>query len=166
MKKNLKILLLRHGEAERDAHTDALRPLSPRGRAEVSDTVVRLVGLSLPAPRIFVSPLLRARQTGEIVAEIWNLPVPVMLEGITPDDDPREAAQIIARHCRAGETPVFATHMPLIASVTAWLESGRLNQAGHVPTGGAILLGGEVVGPGMMRVERRIFPGESDTGRQ
>lgn len=161
-----RLVLLRHGEAERHAATDDLRPLSPRGREEVASTAAHLAGLSLQSPRIFVSTLLRARQTGEIVAGMLNLPAPAMLDGITPDDDPRLAARVIAGHCRAGMTPVFATHMPLVALLAGWLENGSLTGPASVPTAGAIVMAGEVVGPGQMRIERRIYPEEGVPARR
>ena len=57
-------------------------------------------------------------------------------------------------------TPVVATHMPLIAGLIAWLEQGSLQHATPVVTAGAVLLEGEMVGPGLMKAVWRIAPGD------
>lgn len=157
---NVRLLLVRHGEAERRAATDELRPLSTHGRAEVGATAARLVAAGLVGPRIYASSLLRARQTADIIAGVLGSEAPLMLDGITPDDDPRRAARVLSPLCLPGMTPVVATHMPLIAGLIAWLEQGSLQHATPVVTAGAVLLEGEMVGPGLMKAVWRIAPGD------
>lgn len=67
----MRLGLLRHADAERVGglvRDDADRPLSPRGRdqARRSAELLRAAGVSFD--RLFVSPLMRAVQTAEIVA--------------------------------------------------------------------------------------------------
>lgn len=155
----LRLLLVRHGEAERRAATDELRPLSLHGRAEVGSVAEQLRGSALVGPRVYCSTLLRARQTADIIADTLGVDAPRMLDGITPDDDPRRALKVLAPLCLPGVTPVVATHMPLIAGLVAWLEDGSLQHVIPVVTAGAILLEGDLVGPGLMSPVWRLAPG-------
>lgn len=80
-------LLLRHGETEANAQeiicgkTDL--PLTPRGRDQAARTADFLA--LLPLTRIVSSPLLRARQTAQAVAERTGL-TPELLPGLAERD--------------------------------------------------------------------------------
>lgn len=154
----LRLLLVRHGEAERRAVTDELRPLSLHGRAEVGSVAEKLRAAGLVGPRVYCSTLLRARQTADTIAGMLCVDAPLMLDGITPDDDPRRALKVLAPLCVPGITPIVATHMPLIAGLVAWLEEGSLQHLIPVVTAGAILLEGDLVGPGLMSPVWRLAP--------
>lgn len=156
----LRLLLVRHGEAERRAASDELRPLSLHGRAEVGLVAEKLGAVGLVGPRVYCSTLLRARQTADIIAGALGVDAPLMLDGITPDDDPRRALKVLAPLCVPGVTPIVATHMPLIAGLAAWLEEGSLQHAAPVVTAGAILFEGDLVGAGLMSPVWRLSPGD------
>jgi phosphohistidine phosphatase len=68
----MNLFLLRHGIAvERDefaSANDELRPLTPKGQRELRQSVAALRAMELQFDVILSSPLLRARQTAEIVA--------------------------------------------------------------------------------------------------
>tara|TARA_B110000503_G_scaffold20128_1_gene30110 strand:- start:281 stop:844 length:564 start_codon:yes stop_codon:yes gene_type:complete len=64
----MKLLLMRHGEAEFNAQTDADRSLTLYGRAQVSAVARRLLEMDLQIEKIMVSPYLRARQTAAIMS--------------------------------------------------------------------------------------------------
>jgi len=62
------LYLLRHANADTKAETDAARPLSPKGVAQ-SEKVARFCEAHQILPTIILtSPLVRAKQTAEIVA--------------------------------------------------------------------------------------------------
>ncbi|MDW8337650.1 MAG: histidine phosphatase family protein [Thermoleophilia bacterium] len=61
------LFLCRHAHADR-GEPDAARPLSARGRAEAQALAERLAGHATPPRHVVSSPLLRARQTAEVVA--------------------------------------------------------------------------------------------------
>jgi phosphohistidine phosphatase len=64
------LILLRHGVAEpRSAAEDALRALTPAGRERTLRVCHRARQLGLGAATLISSPLVRARQTGEIALE-------------------------------------------------------------------------------------------------
>ncbi len=64
----MKLLLMRHGEAELNAQTDADRPLTLYGRTQVSAVARRLLEMDLQVQKMMVSPYLRARQTAAIMS--------------------------------------------------------------------------------------------------
>ncbi len=63
----MRIVLVRHGEAEDDPYPEILRPLTPGGRKNVRRLAREIASLDLPVDRILSSPLTRAVQTAEIL---------------------------------------------------------------------------------------------------
>lgn len=62
------VFLIRHAHAEK-GEPDALRPLSARGRDEARALGEQLASHETPPTLVLTSPLLRARQTAEAVAQ-------------------------------------------------------------------------------------------------
>ena len=62
----MNLYLLRHGEAEASAHTDAARQLTAKGRQDVENVAKQFALRQLPLDHCFVSPYVRAVQTAEI----------------------------------------------------------------------------------------------------
>ena len=65
----MKLYLLRHASAVDVASSDAKRELTREGREEARIVGAALAELSVKLSRILSSPLLRARQTAEVVAK-------------------------------------------------------------------------------------------------
>ena len=63
----MKVWILRHGEAQAHARTDAERNLTEQGRAEALRSAAHLIGQPIDA--IFASPYVRAQQTAQLVRE-------------------------------------------------------------------------------------------------
>ena len=62
------LFLVRHAHSD-PGEPDELRPLSARGRGEAQALAERLAAHSTPPRLVLTSPLLRARETAEAVAE-------------------------------------------------------------------------------------------------
>jgi phosphohistidine phosphatase len=62
------VFLVRHGHAD-PGDPDDLRKLSGRGRAEAENAGERLAAQANPPALVLTSPLIRARQTAERIAE-------------------------------------------------------------------------------------------------
>src|SRR5947209_5360552 len=72
------LYLLRHGEAgDKDQWegTDNLRPLTEEGKAMMKQQALTFAEWKLPIDTLVTSPLVRAKQTADIVAKILNLKV-------------------------------------------------------------------------------------------
>ena len=63
----MRVILVRHGEAEDDPFPGVLRPLSTAGRKSVKRLAREIASLDLVVDRIIASPLTRAVQTAEIL---------------------------------------------------------------------------------------------------
>ena len=68
------VFLVRHGHADA-GDPDDLRELSERGRAEADDAGERLAAQASPPALVLTSPLVRARQTAERIAEAAGVEV-------------------------------------------------------------------------------------------
>ncbi len=153
----MQLVLLRHGEAERDAASDSQRRLTARGEQEASATGLLLAPLLLGPLQVISSPYCRARQTAERVAAEIGAGAVREISGITPDDDPRRALLLIAGHCVPGSTLVVVTHMPLISDLLALLVDGDTRHPPGVRTAGGAILEGEFVTPGAMKVRKSLL---------
>jgi len=119
----MRIYLVRHGDAvpEEEAGSDRDRWLSPRGREHA-----RMLGRLLREQRvepdiILCSPLPRAVQTAELLAQSLDyLGVLTSLRCLEPSAQPRVAAtEIMAR----GASVLVVSHEPAISSLGAYLMS-------------------------------------------
>lgn len=117
----MRIFLVRHGDAvpEEDAGSDRDRWLSPKGRehARVLGRLLREQGIVPEA--ILCSPLPRAVQTAELLANALDfLGVVTSLRCLEPSAQPRVASNEI----RAVASPVIVvSHEPAISSLGAHL---------------------------------------------
>jgi phosphohistidine phosphatase len=84
------LLLLRHGIAEERAepHDDADRALTATGRRRTRAVLERAVALGLGVERLIASPLLRARQTGELAVATGLAPSLELATALAPGGDP------------------------------------------------------------------------------
>src|SRR5215470_13454393 len=85
----IQLYLMRHGIAadlgEGGVIKDADRPLTMEGRAKMKQAATGLRELELKFNLVLTSPLLRARQTAEAVAEVLDLQHRVkILESLAP----------------------------------------------------------------------------------
>lgn len=116
----MKLFFLRHGIAE-DAHgtlTDYDRALTDEGRTQLATIAQALLRLGIKPELILTSPLVRARQTAEIVAPVLGSPVTVADElqtGCILED-----LQRLLQH-HQHETIMLVGHEPDFSSMAARL---------------------------------------------
>ncbi len=123
----MKILIMRHGEAEQFALNDAERALTERGvsasvavaRASNEQGVKRI-------DRVFVSPYLRAQQTWQAIEGYFHADRVETSDEITPYG---ESQQVFAFLAAASENEQLATvlivsHLPLVGYLTAEFVAG------------------------------------------
>lgn len=124
----MRLVLIRHGEAENIRSSDAERALTAMGQQQAEKTGQWLAGIIAPATpvRLLVSPYRRARETAAIIAAVLGVE-PVEVAAITPDHDPRVALQAIAAAADGCDGVVVVTHMPLVAALASWIETGVLS---------------------------------------
>ncbi|MDC0068788.1 phosphohistidine phosphatase SixA [Gammaproteobacteria bacterium] len=118
----MKLLLMRHGEAEPNAQIDSDRPLTLYGREQVSAVARRLSEMDLQVEGSMVSPYLRARQTAAIMSGTIPGSWPEQIsDAITPDQPAEGAALAIARCFDTAFTGLVVTHQPIISRLVYYL---------------------------------------------
>jgi len=107
----------RHGPAVArgtEGVTDAERPLTAEGRKKTAQAAKGLMALDLGFDAIFTSPLPRALETAKILSEVLQLPVPSVLDGLSPSGSARRLLDGLRN--LDGEAPLLVGHEPLLSS--------------------------------------------------
>lgn len=113
-----RVYLVRHAKAEPHAEKDDARRLTSEGRARFEALVARLRG-RLQVKRVLTSPLVRARETAEILARATGAPI----EEAPPLASGRSGAgELLALARRAAPGTALVGHNPEIAEALARLE--------------------------------------------
>ena len=114
----MQLYLIRHAHAL-DGDDDEARPLSSKGRAQVRrvSTFLRASGVFAPT-EIWHSPLLRARQTAELLSKRLKMDTPLcVVTNLTPADNPRRIRRQLAREKRALALIGHDPHLSALASL-------------------------------------------------
>jgi phosphohistidine phosphatase len=138
----MQLLIIRHAIAEDlpegSTKTDERRALTSEGRKrmrQVAKALVRMVRID----RLGSSPLVRAMETAEIVAEAHGNVDIAMVEALRPGSDPEA---LVAWLDQAGHGNVAAVvgHEPHLSMLATWLISGRNESHIELKKGGACLI--------------------------
>ncbi len=104
---------------------DTLRPLTPDGARRMTRGVAGLAALDVRIEQVVTSPLVRARQTADLVAaglrraNAGSTPV-VVLPELAPDTPPEQVMPALAKVTRA-MTVALVGHEPDLGDLAAWL---------------------------------------------
>jgi len=125
----MELYFFRHGDAEpiRPGGADGERQLSERGREDVLAVARALSAAGVQPQAIFTSPLLRAGQTGQILAEKLGVAA--------------EAVKALGPGCRVGDVQVLLADRAL----------DRVMLVGHEPDVGMIV--GDLIGGATVRFQ-------------
>lgn len=120
----VRVVVVRHAEAAA-GEPDELRRLTPAGREQA-----RALGERLPEPdAILTSPLLRARETGDLIGRASGVEAEVD-ERLAPGATAAGVREAVAGR---GETVVVVAHQPDCGTIAAELGAGEVvfPPAGH-----------------------------------
>jgi phosphohistidine phosphatase len=124
---SLKLYFLRHGQAgdPQDWQGDDLeRPLTDEGRRRMTCGAAAMRKLDLPLDAIISSPLLRAVQTAEIVANAQDAVSRLITDGrLRPGFDPTHLTAIMAEH-RGARGLMLVGHEPDLSETISHLTGG------------------------------------------
>ncbi|MFC3608942.1 phosphohistidine phosphatase SixA [Stutzerimonas tarimensis] len=149
----MKLWLLRHGEAEPRARSDAERALTERGRLETRASAAHLADVR----SILASPLVRAQQTAALAGEILAFAGEIQtVPWATPDSDPLAAMRYLDRF--EGESVLLVSHMPFIGELGGLLVHGHRRDPLSMRTGSLAELDGEAMAAGLMRLASLRHP--------
>ncbi len=135
----MQIYIMRHGEATPQNFSslegDSLRALTEKGCIEVKRTAQWLVDKNEAAYNIFVSPYLRAQQTGQYIVETLSTNAPLIkieletFDGITPEGSAQQVHDFIDGVVAAGlsdsKAILFISHMPFVSFLVAQLTNSQ-----------------------------------------
>ena len=120
----MRVTLIRHGIAESGGSgvPDAKRALTPEGREKSRYAALGLKQLGVSFDRVLSSPLVRARETADIVVAVCDSRLEVEIEDfLTPDGYPEESIRWLNRE--RPESVAFVGHMPHVAALASALLS-------------------------------------------
>lgn len=114
----MKIILMRHGQAEDETRPDSARQLTDYGQQQAAQTADYIIEHYTP-DHFVVSPYKRAQQTlAELQSRAPTVPVTIQ-DNITPSDDAHTALADIAKI--EAECLVVVCHMSIIAYLAGLL---------------------------------------------
>jgi len=151
----MKLWILRHGEAQSQARSDAERQLTAHGREEVLKSAAHLLGK--PLQRIIASPYVRAQETAELVHQVLGFDEPVMtVPWLAPDSDP----QVVLRHLDrySMDDVLLVSHQPLVGTLVGVLVHGHYRQAQPMSTASLAELEGDFPMAGLMELRSVRHP--------
>jgi len=141
----MKVWVLRHGEAEGHARTDAERNLTEHGRAEVLRSAAHLIGQPIKA--IIASPYVRAQQTAQLVREVLGFEPEIRtVAWLTPESSPLQ----VLDHLDTDDTVLLVSHQPLVGSLISFMQHGHLRQPQAMSTASLAELEGDFPLAGLM----------------
>jgi len=126
----MNLFLLRHALAvereEFDFATDEARPLVAKGRRQLRATAAVLRDLKIQFDAIWSSPLVRTRQTAEIIAgEMKNKKAVVLVEELRPGGSSKKLVQKISAQKKLPENLLLVGHEPDLSDVLSLLVTGK-----------------------------------------
>jgi phosphohistidine phosphatase len=126
----VKLYFLRHGEAGDPAQwegNDAERPLTDDGRRRMALEARTMRRLELGVDRVITSPLLRARQTAEIVAvELKRKDRLVTDSRLGPDFEPERLAEILRDNQDVHDLLLVGHEPSMSATIGRLVGGGRV----------------------------------------
>lgn len=146
------LTLLRHGKAaEREAWhgDDRDRPLTRDGAAQLR-TMLKAMAGAIQAEELWTSPWKRARQTAELAAELWDLPLTEQPWLAGAASEPPDWC----RQLRAGGDVVLVGHEPDLGHLLGHLLGGRPMP---IKKGGVAILDG-MPRPAQMELRLLVAP--------
>jgi phosphohistidine phosphatase len=127
----LDLLLVRHAIAfERNARRwpdDGQRPLTPAGSARARRAAAGLKQLVAAPSLVLVSPLVRARQTAQLLTRHANWPQATVCSELEPDTAPQQLLALLAR--QRGASMAVVGHEPDLGRLLSICLTG----AGDIP---------------------------------
>ncbi len=135
------LYIMRHGTAEdvSPSGDDAARRLTPSGREKIRQAACGMRALKIGLNLILTSPLARAAETAETVAQtLGGVPAPEVLEALAAGSAPAEIAAAL-RHFRDRHDLLVVGHEPSLSQLASLLLTGspeamkiRLKQGGCI----------------------------------
>lgn len=162
----MKLLLIRHAKAE-DApllglfarNKDAARRLTDEGRKQMRKAAKGLCEITPQIDLLATSPLVRARETAEIVAEIFDCDNPIEVPALASGTTPEAVMEWLSAQEVEGMIALVG-HEPDLSRLVGWFLTGSAVSIVDFKKGAACLLGFDgAPAKGKGRLEWLVPPG-------
>ncbi|MBI1831656.1 MAG: phosphohistidine phosphatase SixA [Planctomycetes bacterium] len=158
----MELYLIRHAHAvalgEQGITTDAERPLSEKGEAQAEAAAKTLAQRGVMLDKLFTSPLLRTRQTAEILLRVWSKPELILetCDALAPGGKPRKLSKQLLK---AGVAKVgLVGHMPDLGIFAGWLLGAKKAQIDFDKAGVALIACDDLPVKGMGTLQWLVTP--------
>ncbi|MEN5255364.1 phosphohistidine phosphatase SixA [Pseudomonas protegens] len=149
----MKLWVLRHGQAESHAPTDAQRNLTAHGREEVLGSAAHLIGQPIAA--ILASPYVRAQQTAQLVREALGFEGEIRtVPWLTPEANPLQ----VLEQLDSVDNLLLVSHQPLVGNLIGLLQHGHLRDPQPMNTASLAELEGDWPLAGLMTLNAVTHP--------
>lgn len=121
----MNVFIMRHGEAEVSAETDARRELTQEGKDDITQMATTYADDLAQVDVIWASPYVRAQQTAQLMSACLSKPV-VTQPFLPPNGNPIDVLGALESH--RDQTVLMVSHQPLVGILVdglARLEPGR-----------------------------------------
>lgn len=142
----MELLIVRHGIAEvredfaKKNLGDHLRPLTLKGRKKIQKVGMQICSWMPTVDLIISSPFVRARQTAEILAQIYFGTTVVEAPELVPQSPPTAFLKWLKAHARDHNRVVVVGHEPQLSCFASFLLSGKSDSFIDIKKGGALCL--------------------------
>jgi len=141
----MKLLIVRHAIAQdrrlyaTSNKNDDLRPLTPKGCRRMGVIARGLRRLEPGVEQLATSPLVRAVQTAEILAETFGASAPLQAPVLAPGSGPRNVGRWLATQTDNALLALVG-HEPDLSQLVSWLTTGTTGGCVRFKKGAAGLL--------------------------
>lgn len=123
----MKVIIMRHGEAEMFAATDAERQLTAKGidkSLAAADQLLTFAGQEVD--KVLVSPYVRAQQTWDTIKEKFDVGSVETFDDITPYGDADDVLEYVCAvaELESLQSVLLVSHLPLVSYMTSAFASG------------------------------------------
>lgn len=127
------LYVMRHGIAEdfdpSSMRSDADRKLTREGKDKLQEQAEGVAKLDLDVGLILMSPLVRARQTAEIIAAALKKKIPMEVANeLVPNEDPERILELLAAKNVSVPTLLFG-HEPHLSTLVSIVLTGKPDAA-------------------------------------
>lgn len=141
------ICIMRHGEAEAYSGeaTDSARELTTAGRSGNRRVAEQLRQRQATFKQVWVSPFVRAQQTGDDVLALFPAVTRERCDALTPESRPQEMLEILAAN--GSDSLLLIGHNPLVSRLVALLLDGSATPERYLGTSDLVAIDTEVAAP-------------------
>lgn len=125
------VYVVRHAIAEERGPVwpdDTQRPLTTKGITRMREIALRLADRGVQVGQIWSSPLVRAKQTADVLAPLWTTSREIVIvDELAPGHAPARAGKVIVERLSRTRDKAVALvgHEPDLGALTAWLIGAR-----------------------------------------